>query len=287
MLRNAKIFLFPVLVVATLVFHTGCGGDLDQFAQDNLYPIKSANKTPVPETAPEGYVQHTLPLIFPEGPVSLHFWSYEHKGNKDAPVVIFLHGNGDNLGSLAKGNFLKTMESLESHFVVLDYPGYGRSTGTPSQESIMAFVDATMVWTKIKFPDSKIVVWGWSLGAAVAAQTAHRYRGNISGFILASPWTNVKDLARLHFGSLAEKLSSDWYSKNTWDSLGAASGTTEPGLIFHGEKDATIPFSMGEEIAEQHNASRVSFVPIPDRAHNDIFLVSELWTKVKEFIHNH
>ena len=280
---SPRIF-FTFLTFFLFTFFLGACGDLEKLAQNNLYPTSSANKTAVPENPPAGYGQERL-SVSQDGKQKVHFWYYQNTGQDSLPVVIYFHGNGENLGTLAKGGFLKALEGLESHLVVMDYPGYGKSTGTPSEPTVMAAAQLVLQWSQKRFPRSPIIVWGWSLGAAVASQVTFQNPQIVDRFVLASPWTRVRSLAKLHFGSMADDLSEEWYLKNEWNSVEAAKGIRKPGLIFHGTKDDLIPFEFGKEVHANHDATAVEFVPIPGKEHNNLFQDPQLWVKVKEFIH--
>jgi hypothetical protein len=279
-----RITVTASLLLASLFFvSTGCG-DLESLAQGYLYPISSVNKATVPDQPPAGYQQDILETRDSDGEIlKVHFWSMRQQDAK-SPVIFYFHGNGENLGTLQKSNFLKLLEALGCHLVLMDYAGYGKSTGVPSQMTILPGTEVVFDWIQNRFPDSPIFVWGWSLGAAVAAQVTVHHQDDLNGFILTSAWSDLRSLAKELFGKQADDLPETWYQKNSWDSVAAAKSTRLPGLMFHGTKDNVIPFSFGQRLAQAQDASLVRFISIEGKKHNDIFQSTDVWAHVKDFI---
>ena len=154
---SLKQKLSQIVILVTFILSTlaGCGGNLEELAQDILYPTKSANKTPVSATPPEGYLQNTFEVeenldSEKTSTFVIHSW-YKINTDMSRPVVVYFHGNGTNLGSLYESNMLKAFDSLNAHWVVIDYPGYGLSSGTPSMVTINAATDQLMAWVHTEF----------------------------------------------------------------------------------------------------------------------------------------
>jgi uncharacterized protein len=268
--------------VASFCLLTGCGGSLEDIALNALYPYESVNRTPVPENPPEGYEQATLPIKHSQGDFQVHLWARENKARPGSRILIHFHGNGENLGTLGQGGFLKKMETLDMHLVVPDYPAYGRSTGKPNQDTIVTSMNEVMNWAVNRFPGSELVIWGWSLGAGVGAQMAKDPR--VARFALSSPWTNTRELGRVRFGGLVDQVPAEFWNLHLFDSIAAASQIRSQGLIHHGTKDTLIPFAMGETLSKAFGQGQVAFVPVPEKGHGDIFQVQSLWDELKSFL---
>lgn len=264
--------LLGLLVAASLL--SSCG-DIDSFAEGILYPTSVVNKTAVPDQPPAGYGQ----ALLKGSQGNTHLWFYTNS-SPNAPVIIYYHGNGENLGTISKGSFLKLFEGLGGHFVVADFPGYGKSTGTPSQASLTASAEDVFNWTKAHFSGSKIIIFGWSTGSSVATASAFVHQHEISGLVLASVWTSAKAMAFETFPSLAGGISEEFFKKNTWDNLTTVAQIHLPSIVLHGRTDPMIPFKMGEDVAKALGAT---FFPI-DKGHNDIFQSTDLWNHVKEYV---
>ncbi len=277
-------FLKVILLVLVLPLGLSACGDLTNLAQTNLYATDYANNTKVPDTPPQGYGQALLDVPHADGDLKVHLWYYPHPQGAGKPTLIHLHGNAQNLGGLHEANFLKSIESMGFNYMVVDYPGYGKSTGIPNQSRVLASVEKAMDWTKAHFSSPKTVVWGYSLGAGVAGQIVLRNQSELNGFILSAPWTSVRALAKEKFGSLADQLPDEWYQANEYDTLAAAPQIQIPGMIHHGTKDQTIPFGMGELLGQTFLPGLVDFVPLADKDHNDIFVESQTWQQMRDFI---
>lgn len=280
LLKIAATFL-PILL-------TACMGDMGERAQNMLYPVDEVNKTKVPEEPPEGYHQvYFVTQQEPGNPGSsinnIHAW-YKVHSDRHKPVIVYLHGNGMNIGSLWEGNVLKAFDSLETHWAVVDFPGYGRSSGVPSMPSINAATDALMNWVKVSFPHSKIIVWGRSMGAAVAAQLAERHQASVHNLILTSPWADAYSLAKDKVGSLVDDVPKDWFEKNSWKTTEAVRNLSLPTLTIHGTKDKVIPIKFGKQVFASFPEGVASFLELPDRAHNDIFGSPEYWQAIRGMV---
>ncbi len=261
---------------------TSCGGDLTDFANNNLYAFKAANKTEVPATTDTNYEDVYLEFNDGEQDLRVHGWA-QSKG-RDLPTLIYLHGNATNIGSLYKSGFMEVFNSFNANILVIDYPSYGKSTGQPTMLSLTSSVGEAISWAEQNL-STDIVLWGRSLGAGVASQAVQEYEGSIRRFILTSPWNNVSELIKHHFSSLADKVPAEWINANSYESDSALAGITTPGLIFHGNKDKVIPYEFGQKLFEGlDNGHSVNFVTIDGFEHNDIFGSSQMWQAIRAFV---
>lgn len=283
-MNKTSQYFFTKFVLSVFFFLSiGCG-NIPELAQNFLYPVESVNEVAVPNDPPEGYGQALLDVKHSNGPLKIHLWYRKHTQDSDAPVVIHFHGNGENIGRLAKGGFFPKMESLGAHFVVMDYPGYGKSTGHPEQSTLMAAADATFQWTRKKFPQSAVVIWGWSMGSAVGLQTFALYPDSISAVIADSAWSNIRTLAKEKFGSLADQIPEELYAKNEWDSLAVAPMLSVPTLMRHGTDDEVVPLKHGKRVSELVKDDLIRFQIINKTGHGDIFNSANYWSDLKSFI---
>jgi pimeloyl-ACP methyl ester carboxylesterase len=277
--------MIKLSLLLTTAFTVGCSGSIEELAQNNLYPFEQVNKKyAVPEVPPEGLEQLELKVIADDkSEMNIHGWTHKAT-NPDARVFIYFHGNGENLQALQQFNMLKALKTLNSHFVVIDYPGLGRSTGKPNEFNLVQSALATIDWASQKFPSSPVIVWGRSLGAAVATQAVKQRPGVIDGFILTSPWNNFLDAARA-LSKLADSIPKEWLAKNTYDSAAAAQSIRVTTLIHHGVLDKLIPIDLGRKTAASFpDQSQVLFKEVEGKEHNDIFTTPTLWQDVKGFI---
>ena len=116
-------------------------------------------------------------------------------------VLLYLHGNGYNRSQTHRVSLYKVFLSLGYYVLSIDYRGYGDSTNiAPTEQSVVSDARAGLAWLTSKLGDKvKIVVWGHSLGTAVASHMMAEYDletgGNspVSGLVLEAPFNCMKD----------------------------------------------------------------------------------------------
>ncbi len=89
-------------------------------------------------------------------------------------TVIYFHGNADNMQRW--GEYAEDFTSLGYAVLMIDYSGYGKSLGTPSEEKLFQDAEDTWLWAQHHLPSKEFVIYGRSLGAAVALQLAVKHQ---------------------------------------------------------------------------------------------------------------
>ena len=195
-----------------------------------------------------------------------------------APAVVFFHGNGENLETMRLGGLYDDLDRLGVAWLAVDYPGYGRSGGSPSEERLVEAALGGFDELGRRFPGRPRVICGWSLGAAVAAQLAARRAAEVDGLMLLSAWTDLPSLAGEHFpGWLVSMLLRERY-----DSLSLAAELPGPALLIHGGRDEIIPVEHGRRLAEALPA--VTYREVPGAGHNDLLGRAEVWRAMGEYL---
>jgi fermentation-respiration switch protein FrsA (DUF1100 family) len=220
-----------------------------------LYP--GARQRAVPAVPPR--IPGVEPLRIPTaaGPVEAWFLPPPADTPRPAPAVVFLHGNGeviDDWPALASG-----LAGRGVGVLLVEYPGYGRSAGRPSQGAITEVATAAYdsLAARADVDPHRIVAYGRSLGGGVAAQLAARRP--VAALVLVSTFTSVRDFAR-------DYLLPGWLVRDPYDTATVLVDFPGPVLVVHGRLDAMIPYRHGEELARIAPGARlVSY----DSAHND------------------
>ncbi|MFQ5485733.1 MAG: alpha/beta hydrolase [Desulfobacterales bacterium] len=179
------------------------------------------------------------------------------QGVQSTPAVIFAHGNGELIDFWPVE--LNRFAGLNIGVMLVEYPGYGRSQGTPSQSSITdAFVTAyDKLCAREDVDDSKIILVGRSLGGgAVCALAAKR---PAAALILMSTFTSARSFATKY-------LIPGFFARDPFDNLSVVSSFDGPVLIMHGKKDEVIPYSHG--LALWRAAKSCKMITY-DSGHND------------------
>ncbi len=239
----------------------------NRFVRSMIYPAPSVAVSEVP---PAGFTR-------PAWDLEIDGWLYEPEQPVAKRVMLYFHGNGENLETLRRSGLLEELQVFQIPFLVVDYPGYGRSKGSPSEESILRNSNGAVKWLKERFANHLVVVCGWSLGASVAVQTAQQ-TGLADALIAMSTWTSLRDVASLHF--------SDWLVgfalTERYDALQAAKDITCPVLMIHGELD-DFPASQGKKVASAIKAP-TRWVLLPSVSHNDLLSQPIVWKEIGDFL---
>jgi pimeloyl-ACP methyl ester carboxylesterase len=195
-----------------------------------------------------------------------------------APAVVFFHGNGENLETMRLGGLYDDLDRLGVAWLAVDYPGYGRSGGSPSEASLVEAAEGGFAELSRRFQGRPRVVCGWSLGAAVAVQLAANHAAELDGLMLLSPWTDLPSLAGEHFpGWLVSLLLRERY-----DSIGRAAELSLPTLVVHGADDSIIPVEHGRRLAAALPAAR--YLEVADAGHNDLLARPVVWQAMADYL---
>jgi len=194
----------------------------------------------------------------------LHAWFVPH--DQPRATLLFCHGNAGNISH--RLDSIRLLHSLGLQVLIFDYRGYGQSEGKPSEIGTYRDVDAA--WHFLReargIPAEEIILFGRSLGAAVAADLASRVRP--AAVILESAFTSVPDLAATIYPWLPVRL----LSRYRYDNLAKLERIERPLLVVHAREDEIIPFSNGERLFQNaHEPKR--FLELHGD-HNDAFLTS-------------
>ncbi len=177
--------------------------------------------------------------------------------NRKPPVIIFAHGNGELIDFWADEFLYFTKQGIS--VLLVEYPGYGRSSGSPSQESITdAFVKAYDIVSKRNDIDpEKIVFLGRSIGGGAVCSLAQQRKP--AGIILMSSFINTKSFAKKY-------LAPGALIKDPFDNLKMMEQFKGPALIMHGRHDELIPYDHGLQL---HKACKNSKLITYNCGHND------------------
>ena len=147
--------------------------------------------------------------------------------------------------------------------VALSYRGYGGSSGRPSETGLVEDSAAAYAFTIARYPAERIVLWGESLGSALAlAMAAEKPVGNI---VLEAPFTSAADVGAQRYWFMPVRL----FMKDQFRSDLRVGKVTAPVLVVHGEDDAVVPVTLGERLYGLIRAPK-RFVRIANAGHNDL-----------------
>jgi uncharacterized protein len=209
---------------------------------------------------------------------TIHGWYLPGPGSSDA--LLYLHGNGGNL-SYRGDILLKLRETLNASVLIIDYPGYGKSGGAPTEQGCYVAADAAYDWLlKDKGVDPRrLILFGKSLGGGVATHLAstrtHR------ALVLIKTYTSLPDVG----AHLYPWLPSRWLMRNRFDSLSRIGLCRRPVFVAHGTDDELIPFALGRRLYDAANEPK-EFFAMPGEDHNAP-LSEALFAQMRAFLEKH
>ncbi|MFO7707824.1 MAG: alpha/beta hydrolase [Desulfobacterales bacterium] len=194
-------------------------------------------------------------------------------GSPPAPAVIFAHGNGELIDFWPQ--MLDRFSGMGLGLLLVEYPGYGRSAGSPSQASIAeTFARAhERLSARREIDPGRIVLFGRSLGGGAVCGLA--LTKPAAALILMSCFTSVRSFA-------VRYLAPPFLIRDPMDNLAALRRFEGPVLVIHGRHDEVIPFGHGQALA---GAARNGKLIAYDAGHNDCPPDWEIfWRDVERFL---
>jgi uncharacterized protein len=250
----AMIALQSFAVVAICVY-VGMAAMLYFKQRAMMYFPDPAHTTPAQADLPEA-VEVTLTAS--DGG---HSTAWHVPPRDDKPVVLYFHGNGGALRYRAERFRKLTGSGLG--LVALEYRGFGGNAGSPTESGLIADGEAAYAFAAARYPARQIVVWGESLGTAIAVTLgAEKPVGRV---ILEAPFTSAAAVAASRYWYMPVRL----LMKDQYRSDETIGKITAPVLILHGMHDRTVAFAMGERMFELTNAPK-HIVRFIDGDHEDL-----------------
>jgi pimeloyl-ACP methyl ester carboxylesterase len=190
-------------------------------------------------------------------------------------TILYLHGNAGNLSHWLTV-LEHTRDRLRVNILALDYRGYGKSAGKPSESGLYADAVAAYDFLLREKGEKaeRVLVWGHSLGTGVATELVTERRA--AGLLLESPFTSIVEVAESAIPhAIVKRLLAEKF-----DSLGRAKQILLPTLVVHGTDDQTIPIRMGRALAGAIPGA--SIVEVPGAGHVDCTWKGgdALWEKI-------
>jgi fermentation-respiration switch protein FrsA (DUF1100 family) len=210
--------------------------------------------------------------------IRLHGWFIPHQEAR--ATLVWFHGNAGNISDRLL-NIKLLHDRIKINIFIFDYRGYGQSEGTASEKG--TYLDGAAAIKYLLGRDDaaarQLILFGRSLGAAVAAEMAIRFTS--LGLILESPFVSIREMAQALFPS----LPIAWLLRTRYDTLEKVRRVKAPIMVLHGDHDATVPFAQGKRVFEVAPQPK-RFYRIVGASHNDTFVVGgeEYYGALREFI---
>lgn len=212
------------------------------FFQDQLiyHPSSSIYQTP----ADHGMDYEEVWLDTDDGE-RIHGWFV--KADNPKGTLLFFHGNAGNNADRVQS--IEQFISIGVNVFIIDYRGYGKSSGSPSEEGLYEDARTAMRYLtdEREIPFFEIVIFGRSLGGAVAAWLAEQERA--AGLILESSFTSLVDMGISAYPWLPVR----WLLTDRYKTIDRMENLDLPVLIAHSPSDGVVPYEQGEQLYNAAN----------------------------------
>ncbi|UCD81947.1 MAG: alpha/beta hydrolase [Desulfobacterales bacterium] len=194
-----------------------------------------------------------------------------HMIEKAAPNILFFHGNGEIVSDYDE--MAPLYNRININFLIVDYRGYGQSSGSPSVTNMMrdchTIFEFSDSWLQENNYTGPFIPMGRSLGSASALELSVNHQDRIGGLIIESGFAFERPLLEL-LG--VDPKFIDIKEKEGFRHLEKIKNIVKPTLIIHAENDHIIPFADGQALFDACRSAQKKFLKIPRANHNDIFM---------------
>lgn len=202
--------------------------------------------SPIFQTTPDrlGMKFEELYIAVGEGgdKAELHGW-WIPADKTDAVTLLYLHGNFRNIANNLEHTL--RLHNLDYNVLLVDYRGFGKSTGSPSEEN--TYQDAEAAWqylVKVRnIKPSQTFIYGHSLGGSIAIDLA-THHPEVAGVVTESTFTSMQAMGEIEYGFLPVGLLLNQH----FDTLEKIKQLKIPLLMVHGTWDKKVPEEMAKQL---------------------------------------
>ena len=210
-----------------------------------------------------------------DGTPLLAWWLAPQPGQ---PVVLYLHGNGGNLGNRAPR--VRRFAQPGWGLLFLEWRGYGGNPGQPGETGFVADARGAMTYLQSQgFGPARVVLYGESVGTGVAVRIAGEYP--VAALVLESPYTSIAAIAKQRM----PWVPVDLLLRDRFDSLSRIGAVHAPVLMLQGGRDAVVPPAMGRTLFAAANEPKQLWTA-PEAGHETL-MAHGAADVVVEFVRNH
>ena len=234
--------------------------DRQEILRELFFPMYSSSP------APEGARDLTVTV---EDGVTLHCRFFVV--DPGLPTVLFFHGNGETGSDY--DDIAPVFGRAGCNFFIMDYRGYGKSTGRPDFATMLAdahpILDACKNAVAESCTNSRLFVMGRSLGSHPAAELAGRRQGDLDGLIICSGFATLEHRWRTLSGVVEAAILEPTVKAH----FAKLESISIPTLVLHGERDMLVPPEAAHSFVDAISAASKTLVMIPMAGHNDVMII--------------
>lgn len=241
-----------------------------------------------PENVNLSYEDVWLPVFHKKGKLErIHGWWIPANSYRSdfQYVVLYFHGNAGNIGAHVEQAY--EFHKLGFDVLLIDYRGYGLSKGNfPSEAQI--YEDIEIVWNYLldqrQINTENILVYGHSLGGAIAIELATRYP-QMAGLIIKSSFTSIENIVN-YKGGVYKFFPVKLLLNQKFDSISKLRKLDIPILLIHGTEDILVPTYMSQELFAVTPVKIKDLYIVPGASHNNITAIAgdKYLNKINEFV---
>lgn len=290
--------IFISLVIKFFLFGFGLiiiGMVLLYFFQNNMLyvPNMPSAEMKFPEANPpmlRSPSEHNLDfedvIINTSDGVKLRGWFIKGDNTKERETIIFFQANAGNIG-LRLPNIVQLCRLVNVNILIVGYRGYGHSEGIPTEQGLKIDALSVFDWAiqNDQINNSKIYIFGRSLGGAVAIYLCSKRKENIKGLILENTFSSIPDMVDHIFTWLAR--FKKFILRIEWNSIALIKDIKVPMLFISGRNDQIVPCTQMDNLFEAATKSpNKQMFKIPHGTHNETWLQAgdEYFLKLRQFI---
>ncbi|RVE57876.1 hypothetical protein OJAV_G00203490 [Oryzias javanicus] len=201
------------------------------------------------------------------------------------PTILYFHGNAGNIGHRVP-NALLMLVNLKANIVLVDYRGYGKSEGEPSEDGLYLDAEATLdyIMTRADVDKTKVVLFGRSLGGAVAVRLASVNPHRVSAIMVENTFLSIPHMAATLFSFLPIRLLPLWCYRNQFLTYRQVALCRMPSLFVSGLSDQLIPPVMMKQLYELSPARTKRLAIFPEGTHNDTWQCQGYFAALEQFM---
>jgi fermentation-respiration switch protein FrsA (DUF1100 family) len=260
-----KILIYVVVLVCFMI------GYVKYVENTKIYfPLKEIVVNP-------GFINFEFENVYVETADNIKLNGWFIPADNAQYTILFFHGNGGNIAD--RLDKIMIFHEMGLNMFIIDYRGYGRSEGRPSEKGLYLDAGASYYYL-IKergIEPEQIILYGESLGGAVAINLASKV--SVGAVISEGLFGSMRDAGRKLYPVLSLFVIS-----NKFNSLALVKEITVPKLFIHSKTDEIIPFSLGKKLYDA--AIEPKQMVELEGGHNDAFLESKekYVSEIKKFI---
>jgi pimeloyl-ACP methyl ester carboxylesterase len=224
--------------------------------------------------APTDKIKHVFSeVIFHNDKESINVIVVNDKKEK---AILYFGGNGD---TVARSAFAFDRFFPEHTVYLVNYRGYGGSSGEPSEKGI--YSDALTIFDQIRSKHSDISVLGRSLGSGVATYIASKRE--FEKLVLITPYDSAQSMVQERFPMYPMSI----LLKDKYDSVARAKSIESKTLVLIAEKDSVITMTHSQKLIDAFPASKVEVKIIEGVGHNTILHDERYYHALQKFMQAH